>query len=89
LSVQRRVPQHADAREVVARIHRKAGVVYRALVPNLKGAQLAVESNVDEIVFVLSASETHNRNNVRRSVSDSMAEFQSVVDCAVKGESKA
>jgi hydroxymethylglutaryl-CoA lyase len=79
------VPQHADAGEVMARIKRKAGVVYRVLVPNLKGAQLAVESGADGVVFLLSASESHNRLNVRRSVSDSLAEFASVADCARRG----
>lgn len=73
------VPQLADALKVMQGIQRKAGVKYRVLVPNLVGAQRAVESGVDEIDFVLSVSESHNRNNVRRTIEESLKEFELVV----------
>ena len=63
----------AGAGEVMAGITRRPGVVYRALVPNVKGAELALAADVDEIEVVVSASETHNRRNVRRSVDESIA----------------
>lgn len=63
------------------RIRRSPGVRYRALVPNLVGARRAEESGIDEIDFVLSASETHNRNNVRRTVEESLEEFRLISDC--------
>lgn len=78
----RAVPQHADAREVMSRIRRKAGVVYRALVPNITGARLCAEAGADEMVFVVSASESHNRSNVNRTVEESLAEFGQVMECA-------
>lgn len=78
------VPQLADALEVMQGIQRKAGVRYRVLVPNLVGAQRAVESGADGIDFVLSASESHNRNNVRRTVEESLKEFELVVDYCKK-----
>jgi hydroxymethylglutaryl-CoA lyase len=71
----RAVPQLADGAEVMKGILRQRGVRYRALVPNLVGARRAQSSGVDEIDFVLSASETHNRANVRKSVEESLREF--------------
>jgi hydroxymethylglutaryl-CoA lyase len=57
----------------MAGIARRPGVVYRALVPNVKGAELALAAAADEIEVVVSASETHNQRNVRRSVEESIA----------------
>jgi hydroxymethylglutaryl-CoA lyase len=74
------VPQLRDAREVMERITRREGIVYRVLVPNLVGAERAVEIGVQHINFVVAASETFNKNNVRRSVKESMAEFEQIID---------
>ena len=67
------IPPMAGAAEVMAGITRCDGVTYRALVPNVKGAELALAAAVDEIEVVVSASETHNRKNVNRSVDESIA----------------
>jgi hydroxymethylglutaryl-CoA lyase len=67
------IPPMAGAGEVMAGITRRPGVVYRALVPNVKGAELALAAAADEIEVVVSASETHNRRNVKRSVDESVA----------------
>lgn len=66
------VPAMAGADEVMAAIERRPGVVYSALVPNLKGTERALAAGADEIEVVVSASETHNRHNVRRSVAESL-----------------
>lgn len=66
------IPPMAGAEEVMARIERRPGVVYSALVPNVRGAQRALEAGADELEVVVSASETHNQKNVRRSVADSI-----------------
>ena len=66
------VPPMAGAEEVMAAIDRHPGVTYAALVPNVKGAQRAIEARADEIEVVVSASESHNRKNVRRSVEESL-----------------
>lgn len=71
----RAVPQMADAREVMAGIHRKPGVAYEALVPNLRGAEQAIESGADALCLVLTASEVFNQKNVRMSVNESLAQF--------------
>ncbi|HUI48159.1 MAG TPA: hydroxymethylglutaryl-CoA lyase, partial [Acidimicrobiia bacterium] len=74
------IPPMAGAAEVMARIARRTGVVYSALVPNPKGAELATAAGADEIELVVSASETHNRKNVRRSVADSLVGARDVVE---------
>src|SRR5690242_7479557 len=53
------IPPMAGAGEVMAAIDRKPGVVYSALVPNVKGTELAIAAQADEIELVVSASETH------------------------------
>ena len=74
------VPNLSDAAEVMAGIRRNPAVTYVALVPNARGAERALAAKVDEIVLVVSASETHNRANVRRSVAESFAGFRDVFD---------
>ena len=74
------VPNLRDAAEVMAGIRRNPAVTYVALVPNARGAERALAAAVDEIVLVVSVSETHNRANVRRSVAESFAGFGDVFD---------
>jgi hydroxymethylglutaryl-CoA lyase len=74
------IPPMAGAADVMARITRRPGVVYSALVPNPKGAELATVAKADELELVVSASETHNQKNVRRSVADSLVGARDVVE---------
>jgi hydroxymethylglutaryl-CoA lyase len=67
------IPPMAGSDDVMARIERVPGVVYSALVPNVRGAERAIAAAADEIEVVVSASETHNRKNVNRSVDESLA----------------
>jgi len=60
------VPNLRDAEEVMAGIARNPDVSYVALVPNARGAERALAADADEMVLVVSMSETHNRANVRR-----------------------
>jgi hydroxymethylglutaryl-CoA lyase len=74
------IPPMAGAAEVMAAIDRAPGVVYSALVPNPRGAELATAAGADELELVVSASETHNQKNVKRSVADSLVGARDVVD---------
>jgi len=74
------IPPMAGAQEVMTRVARRPGVVYSALVPNPKGAELATAAGADELEFVVSASETHNQKNVRRSVAESLVGARDVVE---------
>lgn len=59
------IPALSDAQTVMLGIERVPGVIYSALVPNVRGAERAVESKVDELNLVMSASESHNLSNLR------------------------
>ena len=69
------IPQLADAEEVLAAVQRREGVAFSVLIPNERGLERALEmrERFDEISVFLSASETHNRRNVNRSVEESLA----------------
>jgi hydroxymethylglutaryl-CoA lyase len=54
------VPALRDGDEVFRGIQRHPGVIYVALIPNLKGAQRAIDAGADELNLVMSASQTHN-----------------------------
>lgn len=74
------VPQMADISEIVATFIHRSDLRLAALVPNLKGAELALASGIRELMFVVSVSETHNRSNVRQSVTDSLAGLAGIVE---------
>jgi hydroxymethylglutaryl-CoA lyase len=57
------VPHLRDAEEVFARIRRRPGTVYRALVPNARGAQRAAGAGVDEMLGLITVSATYTRKN--------------------------
>ena len=69
------IAQFSDAREVVAHAIGQSGLTVSALAPNLKGAEHGFDAGVHKLSYVLSASEGHNRNNVRRSIAESMEDF--------------
>ena len=69
------IPQLADAAEVLEGASIPDGVAVSVLIPNERGldAALAHREKIDEINVFLSASETHNRKNVNRSIAESLA----------------
>ena len=69
-----------DGEQVFQGIIRQPGVIYVALIPNLKGAQRALEARADELNLVMSASQTHNLANMRMSCERSLAAFGDVVE---------
>jgi hydroxymethylglutaryl-CoA lyase len=73
------VPNLRDAETVMASIRRNPSVKYVALIANLKGAERAIAARADEVNFVVSVSETHNRANVRRSTDVSFEGFGEIV----------
>jgi len=78
------VPSMAGAAEVMALVPRSADVRYAALVPNLKGAEMALESQVDELTVTISASETYNQRNVKMSIDESLAQIQKICAAAAQ-----
>src|SRR5262245_27778771 len=80
------VPVLRDAEEVLRGIQRRHGVVYTALVPNARGAERAIEANVDEMNLVMSASESHNLANLRMTRSQSFDALGEVSKIAAEGD---
>jgi hydroxymethylglutaryl-CoA lyase len=79
------VPQLADAAEVFAAIDRCPNTRYTALVPNLKGAERALDAGADGVRLVVTSTETYNRKNVGMTVDQSLEVCRQIVD-RVKGE---
>ncbi|MBU1275297.1 MAG: hydroxymethylglutaryl-CoA lyase [Proteobacteria bacterium] len=72
------IPHLKDAMEVLRGMDKAPGVIYSALVPNLKGCQRALETPVDELALFVSASQTHNQKNVGMSIEDSLSGFADI-----------
>jgi hydroxymethylglutaryl-CoA lyase len=75
------IPQLADAEEVLARIDPPDGVSVSVLIPNERGLDnaLRVRERFDEVNVFLSASESHNRANVNRSIEESLGGLEVVL----------
>jgi hydroxymethylglutaryl-CoA lyase len=78
------IPQLADADQLARSLQPQAGVVYSALCPNERGLQRARAAGLPEIAVFLSASETHNRRNINKSVAQTLDVFRGFVPEAVK-----
>ena len=74
------IPMLKDAEEVMSRIQRNPKVEYSVLVPNLRGAQRALDSRADELNLVMSTSETHNRSNLRMGREESFSALREVIE---------
>ncbi|SAL48968.1 hydroxymethylglutaryl-CoA lyase [Caballeronia cordobensis] len=73
------IPALRDGDAVFNGIRRSLRTIYVALVPNAKGAERALAAQADELNLVMSASQTHNRANMRMSCEASLAGFGDIV----------
>ena len=80
------IPQLADAEEVLATVQRREGVSFSVLIPNLRGLEraLAMRERFDEINVFVSASESHNRKNVNRSIEESLVGLEETLAAATE-----
>ena len=78
------VPQLADAAELAKAAQAPEGVVLSALVPNAKGLERALETELSEIAVFMSASETHNKKNVNKTIARSLEGIREIVPAAQK-----
>ncbi len=76
----KRVPQMADAEEVMKKIKRPDGVTFAGLALNARGAERAIEAGVDEVRYVVVASETFNQKNQGASIDETMQGYQAIAD---------
>ncbi|MET3288057.1 UNVERIFIED_CONTAM: hydroxymethylglutaryl-CoA lyase [Brevibacillus sp. OAP136] len=82
------IPALADAVEVALGIDRVPGVTYSALVPNARGLERALTANIDEVAVFLSASETHNRKNINKTIEDTLPILREVATEALAAGKK-
>ncbi|MEZ4322386.1 MAG: hydroxymethylglutaryl-CoA lyase [Myxococcota bacterium] len=78
----RLVPQLADAADVVRGLPKADGVRFWALVPNQIGLDRAIDTGITNICTFMSASETHNRKNVNRTIRESLGSLERVIGSA-------
>ena len=76
------VPQMADAADVMRRIHRKQGVRYPVLTPNMKGFEAARAAGCDEVAVFVAATESFSRRNINCSIAESLERAQPVFEAA-------
>ena len=73
------IPMLRDADEVMAGIKRLPGVEYTVLVPNMRGAERALEAKADELNLVMSMSQSHNQANLRMTMDKSFAALSDII----------
>ena len=76
------IPQMRDAAEVMHGLKRQPGVLYSALVPNVRGAERALTAGADGLLAIVSATESYNRRNVGMSVLESIEQLEQIVAVA-------
>ena len=78
-----RVPQMADAADVLARLPRNGSTRYAALVPNMRGLERALAAGVDEVAVFAAASETFSRRNINQEIAESLDAYAAVCRAAL------
>lgn len=73
------IAQFADAFDVSTQAAKLEGAEMSALTPNLKGAQIGFKTGIAKINYVMSVSETHNQQNVRRTKEESLDGFRAII----------
>ncbi|WP_427138088.1 hydroxymethylglutaryl-CoA lyase [Psychrobacillus psychrodurans] len=73
------IPALSDADYVAKHIKKNPEITYAALIPNIKGLSRALESSIDEVAVFISASESHNKNNINKTISETEIVLSEVV----------
>ena len=76
------IPMLADASEVVQRLPDRPGTIYRALVPNLRGAQRAISAGCTKLSALIVASETYNKKNSNMTLADNVEQIRQICELA-------
>lgn len=79
----RYLPQLGDTAELVASARQIAGLRVSVLIPNLRGAQAAIDSGADSMILPLSASREHSLANLRKTPDDVILELKKSVHCGM------
>src|SRR5215510_9787974 len=82
------IPQMADHTEVLERIHRRPGVDYPVLTPNLKGYEAARAAGATEVAVFAAASEAFSKKNINCTIAESLERFRPVLEKSSKEKIK-
>ena len=75
------IPQLKDAKEIVGTCLKKyPDVEFMALIPNLRGAQTAVETGIKKVAYVVSLSASHNKANINRTHEQSYNSLKEIME---------
>ena len=72
------IPQLADAEKLMSLVPRREGVIFTALVPNLKGLERACAAGLQEAAVFLSVTESHSQKNINKSVAEATSTAREV-----------
>ncbi|MET1030901.1 hydroxymethylglutaryl-CoA lyase [Domibacillus tundrae] len=78
------IPQLKDAEEVVSRSQDLTGIAFRALVPNAKGAQRAIDVGIKKLKLMLSATDSHSLSNANATVEEAQNALEPIIELAAK-----
>lgn len=73
------IPQLKDAKEVLKEIKRNTNTKLRALIPNLRGLERAIEAEVDSVKLMLSATDSHSLSNANATTEEAMQKLEPVI----------
>ncbi|WP_046176307.1 hydroxymethylglutaryl-CoA lyase [Domibacillus indicus] len=82
------IPQLKDAEEVVSRSQDLTGMAFRALVPNARGAQRAIDAGMKKLKLMLSATDSHSLSNANATVEEAQNALEPIIDLAEKNSVK-
>lgn len=77
------IPQMANTKDVFARISRRPGVKYSALIPNIRGFEQALAAKADEVAIFSAATESFSQKNINCSIAESLNRFRPVAAAAM------
>jgi hydroxymethylglutaryl-CoA lyase len=80
------IPQLADGPEVAKKVNLPGNITTTALVPNLKGYESAKQAGMKHIAVFMSATESHSRKNINKSIDEAVAALKEVIDAARKDQ---
>ncbi len=80
------IPQLSDASDVCNNINKSKQIIYTALVPNLKGAEMAVENGIKSISVITTTSESFSLNNTNCSISESINRLYEIDEFAKEND---
>lgn len=82
------IPQLRDAEEVVRAVQDETNLAFRALVPNVKGAERAISSGITKLKLMLSATDSHSLSNANATVKEAQDKLEPIIGLAEKHDVK-